>query len=50
MAFSVNVTVQGYHIYNNIWTAVVKEELSAKKRKQFDPFSVAVMRGGMVMS
>jgi len=29
MAFSVDVMVQGY-VYNNVWTAVVKEELSAK--------------------
>lgn len=47
-AFSVEAMIRGYHVYNNIWTAVVDEELICR-REQFnsaDPFAVAVVKEG----
>ena len=39
--------VRGYHVYKDIWTAVVGEEFPCKREtgNTFDPFAVAVMRG-----
>ena len=43
--------VRGYHVYKDIWTAVDGEEFRCRQegRNQFDPFAVAVMRGGTVI-
>ena len=43
--------VRGYHVYKDIWTAVDGEEFQCRRegRNQFDPFAVAVMRGGTVI-
>ena len=45
------VMVYGYHVYKDIWTAVVGEEFSCRQEdgNQFDPFAVAVTRGGTVI-
>lgn len=39
--------MRGYHVYKDIWTAVVGEEFPCKRETSntFDPFAVAVMRG-----
>ena len=39
--------MRGYHVYKDIWTAVVGEEFPCKREtgNTFDPFAVAVMRG-----
>ena len=46
-SFSVEVMVRGYHVYKDIWTAVVGKEFPYKGEtgNMFDPFAVAVMRG-----
>ena len=46
-SFSVEAMVRGYHVYQDIWTAVVGEEFPCKQEagNTFDPFAVAVMRG-----
>ena len=46
-SFSVEAMVRGYHVYKDIWTAVVGEEFPCKRETgdTFDPFAVAVMRG-----
>ena len=46
-SFSVEAMVRGYHVYQDIWTAVVGEDFPCKKEagNTFDPFAVAVMRG-----
>ena len=38
--------VRGYHVYQDIWTAVVDEEFPCKREagNRFDPFAVAVMK------
>ena len=50
-SFSVEAMVRGYHIYEDIWTAVVGEEFLCKREisNTFDPFTVAVMRGDTVI-
>ena len=44
--------VRGYHVYKDIWIPVVREEFQCLRegRNQLDPFAVAVMRGGTVIS
>ena len=43
--------VRGYHVYKDIWTAVVGEEFQCRREdgNRFDPFAMAVMRGGTVI-
>ena len=50
-SFSVESTVRGYHVYKDIWDAVVVEEFSYKREdgNRVDPFAVAVMRGDTVI-
>ena len=46
-SFSVEAMVRGYHVYQDIWTAVIGEEFPCKREagNTFDPFAVAVTRG-----
>ena len=46
-SFSVEAMVRGYHVYQDIWTAVIGEEFPYKREagNTFDPFAVAVTRG-----
>ena len=39
--------MRGYHVFKDIWTAVVGEEFPCKRETgdTFDPFAMAVMRG-----
>ena len=50
-SFSVEAMVRGYHIYKDIWTAVVGEEFPCKREtgNTFDLFAVAVMRGDTIV-
>ena len=43
--------MRGYHVYKDIWTAVVGEEFPCKREtgNTFDPFAVAVMRGDTIV-
>ena len=45
-AFSVEAMVRGYHIYSDIWTAVVNEELHCRREpfSAANPFAVAVVK------
>ena len=45
-SFSVEAMVRGYHVFQDIWTAVVGEEFPCKREagNRFYPFAVAVMR------
>ena len=50
-SFSVIAMVRGYHVYENIWTAVVGESFPCMQEagNTFDPFAVAVMRDDTVI-
>ena len=43
--------VRGYHIYKEIWDAVVGQEFPCKRKdgNRVNPFTVAVVRGGIVI-
>ena len=43
--------MRGYHIYKDIWAAVVGEEFPCKREdgNRVDPFAVAVMRGDAII-
>ena len=45
-AFSVEAMVRGYHIYRDIWTAIVNEELRCRGElfNAADPFAVTVVK------
>jgi len=45
-SFEIEALVRGYHIYKDVWSAVV-EEFPCKREdgKRFDPFTVAVCNG-----
>ena len=50
-SFSVESMVRGYHVYKDIWDAVVGEEFPCKRKdgNRVDPFAVAVVRGNTVI-
>ena len=50
-SFSVEAVVRGYHVYKDIWTAVIDEEFPCKREdgNRVDPFAVAVRRGDDVI-
>ena len=50
-SFSVEALEKGYHVYENIWTAVAGEEFSCMREpgNTFHPFAVAVMRDDTVI-
>lgn len=43
--------IRGYHIYNEIWTAIVGEELICQREptNPSDRYAVAVMRSGQII-
>ena len=45
-SFLVDTMVRGYHVYKDIWTAAVGEELTCRREKfnAADPFAVAVVK------
>ena len=50
-SFSVESMVRGYHVYKDIWDAVVREEFPCKREdgNRVDPIVVAVVRGDTVI-
>ena len=44
-SFLVEAMVRGYHVYKNVWTTVVGEELPCQREdgNRADPFAVAVI-------
>ena len=51
LSFSVQAMVRGYHVYKDIWDAVVGEEFPCrcKNGNRVDPFAVAIVRGNTVI-
>ena len=50
--FTVQSVVRGHHIYKQIWTPTIGEELSVEyegQRNQHDRFAVAVRKGGITV-
>ena len=49
--FSVEAMIRGYHVYKDIWNAVVNEELQCQREpfNSSDSFAVAVVRGGTIV-
>jgi len=49
--FEIEAMVRGYHIYKDVWSAVIDEELLCKREdgNRFDPFAVAVCNGDIVI-
>ena len=49
MAFEVTMEamIRGYHVYRDVWSAVVDEELACKREpfNASDPFAVSVVKG-----
>jgi len=50
-SFEIEAMVRGYHIYKDVWSAVVDEEFPCKREdgNRFDPFAVAVCNGDIVI-
>jgi hypothetical protein len=46
-----HLCIRGYHIYNDIWTAVIGEELICQREltNPTDAYAVAVVRSGQVI-
>ena len=44
---SMEAMIRGYHVYRDVWSAVVDEELACKREpfNASDPFAVAVVKG-----
>ena len=49
--FEIEAMVRGYHIYKDVWSAVIDEEFLCKREdgNHFDPFAVAVCNGDRVI-
>jgi hypothetical protein len=49
--FSVEAMIRGYHIYKDVWTAIMDEELCCRREpfNTADPFAVAVVREDTVV-
>ena len=47
----VEAMVRGYHVYKDVWTTVVGEELPSQREdgNRDDPFAVAVVRGEAIV-
>ena len=45
-SFCVEAMIRGYHVYEDIWSAVVGEELPCKRERTntADPFAVSVVK------
>ena len=50
-SFLIEAMVRGYHVYKDIWSAVVGEEFPCMKEvgNTLDPFAVAMMKGDTVI-
>ena len=50
-SFEIEAMVRGYHIYKDVWCAVIDEEFPCKREdgNRFDPFAVAVCNGDIVI-
>ena len=50
-SFEIEAMVRGYHIYKDVWSAVIDEEFPCKREdgNHFDPFAVAVCNGDIVI-
>ena len=50
-SFEIEAMVRGYHIYKDVWSAVIDEEFPCKREdgNRFDPFTVAVCNGDIVI-
>ena len=50
-SFSVEAMVRGYHVYKDVWAAVVGEEFPCKREdgNRFDPLAVAVVRADAII-
>ena len=50
-SFEIEAMVRGYHIYKDVWSAVIDEEFPCKREdgNRFDPFAVAVCNGDIVI-
>ena len=50
-SFEIEAMVRGYHIYKNVWSAVIDEEFPCKREDGncFDPFAVSVCNGDIVI-
>ena len=50
-SFEIEAMVRGYHIYKDVWSAVIDEEFPCKQEdgNRFDPFAVAVCNGNIVI-
>jgi len=51
-SFEIEAMVRGYHIYKDVWSALIDEEFPCKREdgNRFDPFAVAVCNGDIVMT
>ena len=46
----IEAMIRGYHVYKEIWCAAVGEELSCIREENYhDPFTVAVVRSGVIV-
>ena len=50
-SFEIEAMVRGYHIYKDVWSAVIDEESPCKREggNGFDPFAVAVCNVDLVI-
>jgi len=50
MSFTVDTTIRGHHIYKEIWTPVIGEELTCaiEDGNEWDPYAVAIIKIGTV--
>ena len=50
-SFEIEAMVKGYHIFKDVWSAVIDEESPYKREdgNRFDPFAVAVCNGDIVI-
>ena len=50
-SFTIEAMIRGYHVYSDIWNAVIDEELPCAKESGnlADPFAVGVMKDGTIV-
>ena len=51
MTFDATFVIHGYHVYKDIWTAVIGERRNCEREfgNRHDPFAVAIMKDGQVI-
>ena len=51
LSFTVEAMIRGYHVYKNIWSSVLDEELPCQKEtgNTSDPFAVGVLKDGVIV-